>query len=397
MPFSFFIAFRYFFSKNEQTIINLINRISVGVVMVATASLFIVLSAFSGLKDFGLSFSNSFDPDIRVRSTYGKTFSLDSVQLSQVKALPNVISATPIIEDKVFLRFKDKNQVAFIKGVREDYASVVQIDSFIMSGNWFVNEFDEVVIGGGLARNLSVGVYDYTEFLTLSAPRRKSTNALVKDPFKTESALVAGIYFANEEIDKKYLFAKMDLAKRLLQRSPEEFTSLEVKTLPSISQEEFTSQITAILGEEVTVKNRAQLNAALYKMLNTENIAVYLIFSLIIIIALFNVVGSLIMMFLDKKPQLKIFIAMGLMPKEIQQIFFYLGGLISWFGGFLGIVIGSLLVLIQQHFPFLFVPGTSLPYPVKFTLVNFFTVIGTLFILGTITSFWATRKMDQQL
>ena len=397
MPFSLFIALRYFFSKNEQTIINLINRIAIGVVLVATASLLIVLSAFSGLKDFGLSFSNSFDPDIRVHSTFGKTFLLDSVQLNKIKALPNVINATPIIEDKVFLRFKDKNQVAFIRGVRDDYSSVVQIDSLIRNGNWFINEFDEVIIGGGIARNLSVGVYDYTEFLTLSAPRRKSSNALVKDPFKTESAIVAGIYFANEEIDKKYLFAKMAFAKKLLQRSPKEFTSLEVKTKPALDQEKFTAQINGILGEEVSVKNRAQLNAALYKMLNTENVAVYLIFSLIIIIALFNVIGSLTMMFLDKKPQLKIFIALGLMPKEIQQIFFYLGGLISWFGGFLGIVFGSLIVLIQQHYPFLFVPGTSLPYPVKFELFNFFTVIGTLFILGTITSFWATRKMDQQL
>lgn len=397
MPFSFVIALRYFFSKNEQTIINLINRISIGVVMVATASLLIVLSAFSGLKEFGLSFSNSFDPDFRVSAAYGKTFSIDSLQLRRIKSLPNVIAATPIIEDKVFLRFKEKNQVAFIKGVEEDYPSVVHIDSLIMSGNWFVNEFDEVILGGGIARNLSVGVYDYTEFLSLSAPRRKATSSLIKDPFNTESALVAGIYFANEEIDKKFLFAKMDLAKRLLQRSDDEFTSLEIKAAAGLNQEDLTRQILAIMGEDVIIRNRAQLNAALYKMLNTENIAVYLIFSLIIIIALFNVVGALIMMFLDKKPQLRIFLAMGLVPKEIQQIFFYLGALISWFGGFLGIIIGSVLVFVQQMFPFLYVPGTSLPYPVKFELTNFFTVVITLVVLGAITSYWATRKMDKQL
>ena len=156
-------------------------------------------------------------------------------------------------------------------------------------------------------------------------------------------------------------------------------------------------QISAVLGQTVSVRNRAQLNAALYKMLNTENVAVYLIFSLVIIIALFNVVGALIMMFLDKKPQLRILFAMGLLPKEIQRVFFYLGGLISWVGGGLGIIVGAVLVLFQQAFPFLLVPGTSLPYPVKFELNNFFVVFCTIFVLGTFAAFWATRNMDKKI
>jgi lipoprotein-releasing system permease protein len=393
----FFIALRYFFTKSKQSIINLINLTSIGVVLVATASLFIVLSAFSGLKDFGLSFSNSFDPSVRVSASYGKTLLIDSLQLEAINALDEVILASPVLEEKIFLSFNNKNQVAFLKGVEDRYPEVVEIDSLIVSGNWFKNDFDEVIIGGGIANNLSLGVYDYTSFLTLSAPKRKGGVGLGKNPFTKETALVSGIYFANEQLDKKYLFARVELARRLLQRSQGEYTYLEIKTVENPNLDALKASLKKILSQDITVLNRAQLNAALYKMLNTENLAVYLIFSLIIIIALFNVVGSLIMMFLDKKPQLKILFAMGLRPKEIQRVFFYLGGLICWVGGGLGVLIGALLVFIQGYLPLLYVPGTSLPYPVLFELNNFLIVLFTILILGTLTTAWATRNMDKKV
>ncbi|MEL0274551.1 MAG: FtsX-like permease family protein [Flavobacteriaceae bacterium] len=397
MQVPFFIALRYFFTRSKQSIINLINLISIGVVLVATASLFIVLSAFSGLKDFGLSFSNSFDPSVRVSASYGKVLQVDSLQLEAINALDEVVLASPVLEEKVFLSFNNKNQVALLKGVGNRYPEVVQIDSLIVSGNWFKNDFDEVVIGGGIANNLSLGVYDYTSFLTLSAPKRKGGVGLGKNPFTKETALVSGIYFASEQLDKKYLFARLELARRLLQRSQGEYTYLEIKTAKNHNLDALKASLKEILSQNISVLNRAQLNAALYKMLNTENLAVYLIFSLIIIIALFNVVGALIMMFLDKKPQLKILYTMGLRPKEIQRVFFYLGGLICWVGGGLGVLTGVLLVLIQDYLPLLYVPGTSLPYPVLFELKNFLIVLFTILILGTLTTAWATRNMDKKV
>ena len=397
MQVPFFIALRYFFTRSKQSIINLINLISIGVVLVATASLFIVLSAFSGLKNFGLSFSNSFDPSVRVSASYGKVLQVDSLQLEAINALDEVVLASPVLEEKVFLSFNNKNQVALLKGVGNRYPEVVQIDSLIVSGNWFKNDFDEVVIGGGIANNLSLGVYDYTSFLTLSAPKRKGGVGLGKNPFTKETALVSGIYFANEQLDKKYLFARLELARRLLQRSQGEYTYLEIKTAKNHNLDALKASLKEILSQDISVLNRAQLNAALYKMLNTENLAVYLIFSLIIIIALFNVVGALIMMFLDKKPQLKILYTMGLRPKDIQRVFFYLGGLICSVGGGLGVLTGVLLVLIQDYFPLLYVPGTSLPYPVLFELKNFLIVLFTILILGTLTTAWATRNMDKKV
>lgn len=397
MPIALRIAFRYFFSKNKQSIINLINFISIGVITVATASLFIVLSAFTGLKEFGLSFSNSFDPDLRIKAVEGKTIRLDSSQLNALRNIPNIDGVAPMVEEKVFLRFRDKSHVAILRGVDKNYASIIGIDSIIVSGNWFANDFDEVVIGSGIAKALSLGVYDYSDLLTITVPRRKLSGGLTQNPFNKETALVTGIFLANEEIDKTYLFGKLNLAQRLLQRAPNEFNSIEVKRSGPIKIPLLEKRVETILNQAVQIRSRAQLNAALYKMLNTENVVVYLIFSLVIIIALFNVIGAVVMMFLEKKPQLSIYYAMGLLPKEIQRVFFYLGGLISWVGGIVGIGIGSILVLIQYYSPFLYIPGTQLAYPVRFTFSNFGIVVATLLLLGTVAAFWATRKMDTQI
>lgn len=394
---SFYIALRYFFTKSQQNIINLINLISLGVVLVATASLFIVLSAFSGLKDFGLSFSNAFDPDFRVEAVRGKILHIDSLQLNKIEDLPAIVAAAPILEEKVFLQFRDKDHVAYLKGVGSTYRQVVEVDSLMIRGNWIESDMDDVVIGAGIATRLSLGVYDFSDFLTLSIPRRINSGLLGQGPFVNETALVSGIFLASVENNKSYLFSSLSFAQRFLQRAENEYSSLEIKAAPSVTSEELEAQLSPIFSQPITVKNRVALNAALYKMLNTENAAVYLIFTLVIIIALFNVVGSLVMMFLDKKPQLKILYTMGLSPKEIQLIFFYLGGLLSWVGGLLGVILGAVLVLIQQYFPFISVPGTSLAYPVTFTSANFFVVLFTLFVLGGIASFWATRNMDKKV
>ena len=169
----FIIAKRYFFSKSKQNLINVINAIALTVVVVATAALFVVLSAFSGLKSFGLSFTSAFDPDYRVETTTGKILHLDSLALQQLREEEGVLGLYPVLEEKVFLNFKEKSQVAFLKGVDKNYTDTFTIQYSLVSGQWFNADFDELVLGGGIASNLSVGVYDYSSFLTLSAPRRK--------------------------------------------------------------------------------------------------------------------------------------------------------------------------------------------------------------------------------
>lgn len=393
MRFPLYIASRYFFTRSKQNVINIINYIALSVVLIATAALIIVLSAFTGLKDFGLSFSNVFDPDFRVEAAEGKTLAIDATTLVSIQQLTDVLAVSGIIEDKVFLNYRDKNHVVYLKGVDSSYQDVIDNEQFISSGNWFSEALDEVVIGGGVAQILNLGIYDYNDFLVLTVPKRSASATQLKEPFVNKTALVSGIYSVSEELDKKYIFSNLTFAQSLFQRKKNHFSSLEFKLQPDFNRERLENELNALLKTPLRMRTRTELNAALFKMLNTEQMAIYLIFTLVIIIALFNVVGALIMMILEKRPQLKVLFALGVLPKEIRLIFFYLGGMISWVGGGLGIVLGTILVLVQRYFPFLYVPGTNFPYPVGLELQNIAVVLLLLVVLGSIASAWATAQV----
>lgn len=377
--------------------INIINYIALSVVLIASAALLIVLSAFTGLKDFGLSFSNVFDPDFRVEAVQGKTLQIDSITFASVKQLDGILAVSGIIEDKVFLNYRDKNHVVYLKGVDSSYQNIIESDRFLSSGSWFSKELDEVVIGGGVAQVLSLGVYDYNDFLVLTVPKRSASATQLKEPFINKTALVSGIYSVSEELDKKYMFSNLSFAQTLFQRKENTYSSLELKLAPDFNRIQLEEQLRALLKTPLRMRSRTELNAALFKMLNTEQMAIYLIFTLVIIIALFNVVGALIMMILEKRPQLNVLYALGVLPKEIRLIFFYLGGMISWVGGGLGVLLGTCLVLLQRYFPFLYVPGTNFPYPVRLEFQNVAMVLFLLFVLGGLASAWATAQVGKKI
>lgn len=397
MRFPLYIASRYFFTRSKQSVINIINYIALSVVLIASAALLIVLSAFTGLKDFGLSFSNVFDPDFRVEAVQGKTLQIDSITFASVKQLDGILAVSGIIEDKVFLNYRDKNHVVYLKGVDSSYQNIIESDRFLSSGSWFSKELDEVVIGGGVAQVLSLGVYDYNDFLVLTVPKRSASATQLKEPFINKTALVSGIYSVSEELDKKYMFSNLSFAQTLFQRKENTYSSLEIKLAPDFNRIHLEEQLRALLKTPLRMRSRTELNAALFKMLNTEQMAIYLIFTLVIIIALFNVVGALIMMILEKRPQLNVLYALGVLPKEIRLIFFYLGGMISWVGGGLGVLLGTCLVLLQRYFPFLYVPGTNFPYPVRLEFQNVAMVLFLLFVLGGLASAWATAQVGKKI
>ena len=397
MRFPLYIASRYFFTRSKQSVINIINYIALSVVLIASAALLIVLSAFTGLKDFGLSFSNVFDPDFRVEAVQGKTLQIDSITLASVKQLDGILAVSGIIEDKVFLNYRDKNHVVYLKGVDSSYQNIIESDRFLSSGSWFSKELDEVVIGGGVAQILSLGIYDYNDFLVLTVPERSASSTQLKEPFINKTALVSGIYSVSEELDKKYMFSNLSFAQTLFQRKENTYSSLELKLAPDFNRIQLEEQLRALLKTPLRMRSRTELNAALFKMLNTEQMAIYLIFTLVIIIALFNVVGALIMMILEKRPQLNVLYALGVLPKEIRLIFFYLGGMISWVGGGLGVLLGTCLVLLQRYFPFLYVPGTNFPYPVRLEFQNVAMVLLLLLVLGGLASAWATAQVGKKI
>ena len=391
----FKIAFRYFFSKNEQTVINRINFLSLVLIIISSASLFIVLSAFDGLKTFGLSFSNKFDADYELSPLNGKYFNLSPKIISEINNLEEIIEVAPQIEEKVFLSFKEKNQVAVLKGVDSSYNKVIPIKDLVMIGDWIDNDNSKTVIGYGISSKLGLGVYDYSSFLKISVPRNNNSSVLNLSPFKSLPLIVVGLYQINEELDNKYIFTSLSFAKNLLNLKENQYTNLIIKTIDNINKKKLEEKINLIVEEKTKLTSRLEKNAALFKMLNTENIAVYFIFSLVMIISLFNLVGSLIMMILNKKKEMKILIAMGVSNKNLSQIFYFIGLIICFVGGILGLSLGSLLVLIQKYSSIINVPGTNLSYPVEFNIKNIIVVFLTLIILGSISSLWSIRGIKK--
>ena len=299
--------------------------IAVIVISFSTASLFIVLSAFSGLKTFGLSFTNKFDPDYRIKPRSEKKLILSNEQLSKINLIPSVIESSPVLENKVVLSFKGKTMMAVLRGVGQNYSKIVQIDSLLISGSWFNAGYSEVIIGSSISRILNLGVYDYSDLLKITVPRKSNKTTINFDPFKSETALVAGIYSSIDNMSRFYIFSDLDFARKIFQKKNDEFDFIDLKVKGSPDIEDLADEIFKLLDTPVNIESRKELNSAVYKMMNTENIILYFVFSLIVIISLFSLFGSIIIMYLDKKREFFIFHAIGIVPKQIWEIFFFLG------------------------------------------------------------------------
>ena len=395
MSYELKIAWRYFFSKSKQTIVNRINSFAFVMVVVTTSSLFIVLSAFSGLKEFGLSFSNIFDPDYKIIPEQGSYFNVSEKVIAKLESIPEIIAVAPEIEEKVYLSFKDKSQIAILKAVSENYIAVSNVDDLVTLGDWLSFKGSEAVVGFGIAGNLSLGIYDYNDFLKITVPNINSDGALNQSLFNTQPVIVTGLFQINQDLDKKYLFSNLKFGQNLLSLKSNEFSSIVLKVVPGVKKTTLTQLIKTHLQTSFRLVSRAEQNEALYRMLNTENLGVYFIFSLVMIIGLFNVIGSLTMMILDKKRQIKILISLGATPNGIYKIFMIIGLLICGIGGAVGLIFGTFLILIQSYYPFVFVPGTNIEYPVVFELNNLIIVIITLLVLGTISTAWALKSVSR--
>ena len=399
MNFSLYIAKRYLFSKSSNNAINIITIIAAIGVVVGAMSLFIVLSGFAGLKDFSLQYTNIFDSDLKIIPASGKTFSLTPNGEQEIKKIKEIEAYSKIIEERVFLQYKGKSNIAYIKGVDASYDLVNPVDSILFYDSWFVPNQNEVVVGIVTANKLSMSTRDYGNPLEIFVPRPGTGQINALDPsqaFTKENVVVSGIYEVNEDLNSKYVFSDIDFARSLLKLDSTQVYSVEFKLASNASEELAREKLQAIFSEEIIIKNRIQQNDALYKMLNTENIAVYLIFTLVLIIALFNVIGSIIMMILDKRKNIKTLYNVGANLKDIRRIFFLQGTLMTTLGGALGIFLGVLAVWAQLQFEFINITAT-LPYPVKLKPLNILIVFATITILGIIASKLASSRVREKL
>lgn len=397
MNFPLYIAKRYIFSKSKNNAINIITGIASMGIIVGAMALFVVLSVFSGLRDFSLSFSNDFDPDLKVNPVKGKSFFITPKQENQLKTINGIASYSKIIEERVLFYFDGKEQVSYLKGVDSNFVKINAIGDKLFNGQWLKPDTYQVVVGYGISQKLSLGLFDFNNPFEVFVP--KPGKGIIENPdqaFNKSVLIPVGIYAVSEELDSKYVFADLGLAQELLGFKINQISGIEIKTKPNTDEVKIIAEIERVFQNKVEVKNRAQLNATLYKMLNTENIAVYLIFTLVIIIALFNLIGALIMMILDKKDNLKTLFNLGTEVKNLRKIFLLQGSLLSVFGGVFGLLLGIILVVIQQQFKLIMITST-LAYPVVFSIENVLIVLATIIALGILASLIASSRVSKKL
>lgn len=360
-------------------------------------ALFVVLCVFSGLRDFSLSFTNTSDPDLKLESKEGKSFLVTNNELKKLGNSDKIAYFSKTIEDRVLFSYNNKEHVAHIKGVDSTYPQLKLYSEKMYTGDWFASNSKEAVVGSEISRKLSLGLFDFSNILEVYSPKPgKGTINTPDDAFNKTTLQTVGIYSINEEIDNKFVFCNLELAQELLQYKKNQISSIEIILKPNTIEQDAIKEINSIFKNKIIIKNRIQLNDSLYKMLNTENIAVYLIFTLVIIIALFNLIGALIMMILDKKNNLKTLFNIGVTLQDLRKIFLFQGMVLSVLGGIIGLMFGIIIVLLQEEFKLLMITP-NLAYPVVFEVKNIIIVFTTISTLGILASWLASRSVGKKL
>jgi lipoprotein-releasing system permease protein len=387
---SLYIAKRYLFAKKSRNAINVISSVSVAGVTVGTMALIIVLSVFNGLESLVRSIFNTFDPDLKITPVAGKTFIPDSTTLSLLSNVNGVACYSLCVEENALLRYGEKQYVATIKGVDENYAQVTGIDSSMWDGG-FILKSDKgrpyAIPGIGIANYLGMRVNFITP-LNIYVPKRTGgTDLNPEDAFVRNYILLSGIYQVEQEYDSKYVFIPIDFARELLEYNSE-VTSLEIKFENDAKESAVQKDVVRLFGKDFLVRNKYEQQEIFYKVMQSERLAIFFILTLILIIASFSIIGSLTMLIIEKERDIEILRSLGADNTLIRKIFIFEGWLISIIGAFAGILLGFAVCWIQQKFGIVRLQSESLivnAYPVVMKIKDFIIVPGIVLVIG----FWA--------
>ncbi len=394
MNFPLYIAKRYLFAKSGNNAINIIAIIAATGVVLGTAALFIILSAFSGLRTFNYSLLDISDPDIKITASKGKRFFYDASLQNIISKDSDVVVFSKVIEERVFIKNKNKQQIAYVKGVDYNYTDVVALDQAIQVGTWLQKEYTNTsIVGNGLAYKLSAGVDSFGEYLEILVPKTGTGFLNPSRSFRRINTQIVGIYYGAEDFENNYVFISNAQAQQLLNFKADQFTGIELKLRPETNAADFSIQLQKNLGPQYRVQTRAQLNELFYKVINTENFISYLIFTLIVIIAMFNIIGAIIMMIIDKKKNLKTLLSLGASMSKIKKIFVLQGFLLTIISMAIGLFLSVITVCVQQKFQ-IFMITSSIPYPVELRGSNLLVVITTITVLGFLAAKLASSRIS---
>ena len=396
MSFPLYIAKRYLFSKTSNNAINIITIIASFGVIIGSLALFIILSGFSGLRTFSYNLLDVSDPDIKITTSIGKSFLITEDLQQTLNANTSIIVISKVIEERVFLEYNEKTEIAFVKGVEENYTKISNIETSLNAGTWLHKDYSNTaVIGRGISNKLSLGISNYGVPLKIMIPKPGKGFINPRRPFYEIDTQIVGIYSGTEEFEGTFVYTAIEKARELLRFKENQVTAIELKLENSQTSDEVAFVLRDTLGADYKVQTKEQLNEVFYKVINTENFVSYLIFTLIVIIALFNVIGAIIMMIIDKKANLKTLFNLGATIKEIKRIFIIQGFLLTFLGMCIGLLLGVALVFLQKEFEiFMIVP--NLAYPVEFRITNLLIVFFTITILGLIAAKIASSRISEE-
>ncbi|NPA36208.1 MAG: FtsX-like permease family protein [Chlorobi bacterium] len=399
MKLAFNIALRYLFAKKSQNIINVISMISVIGILTGSAALIVVLSVFNGLHGFIGSLYSSFDPDIKISAIQGKIFSLDSVGVDKIKNIPGVVAWSEVLEDNALLKFSKRQMPATIIGVDDNYHKVTGIDT-IMHDGIFRTKYkkeNQGVLGYVLADQLSVRL-NFVTPLSMYAPRRtgRINMANPQNAFRTEYISPVGIFMVKQiEYDSQYLIINIEQARRLFEYDSTVVSSLYLKVNDYSNVGNVKKQLAEVLGPGYKIADRQEQHASFYKMMQLEKLMAFLILSFILLIAAFNIIGTLSMLIYEKKESIFTFRSMGATKRLVTRIFLTEGWMISLVGVIAGLVIGIVLVLLQENYGLLkFQGGGSFivdAYPVALEWTDVLLVLVTVSTIGLLGAWYPVK------
>jgi len=397
MNLSLFIARRYLVSKKSHNAINIISGVALGGIGIATMALIIVLSVYNGISNLVKSLYNSFEPDIRITATMGKTFQASGSAFDSVRHLKGVKYFNPVLEDRALLKYNDQQTFAVIKGVSSDFETMTQFDTLIHDGTFSLAKggLDYAVFGQGLAGQLGIDASNANSSIICYAPKRglKAT-ANPADAIIEKHIYPAGTFSISDDFDYRYVITSIDFARQLLDyKDSTSVSSIEIGFANGANSDEIKSGIKKILGGNFAVKDRFEQNELLFKTLKSEKLWTFIILVFILIIATFNIVGSLSMLILDKEKDIDILWKMGADMQSVKKIFMYEGVLITFIGAVGGLVLGTLLCLAQIKFKLIsFGPGFKVDaYPVCLQATDYLYVFIVVMFIGILSSSYPVK------
>jgi lipoprotein-releasing system permease protein len=359
---------------------------------------------FNGFEGLVMGLFNSFNPDLKIEATEGKTFSMNQEQMTKIKQLPGVKYVVESVEENALARFGDKQSIVMMKGVSDEFLQMTPLDSFMVNGHYTLGSDQKpaCVIGAGVAYFLSIYPADFAVPISLYLPKRtkKTLSGSPEQSFNSHSVYVAGVFSIQQEFDMSYVIVPISLARNLLEYK-NEITSLEIGLADPAALDRVKQRVGEFLGPGFSIRDRYQQQATLYRVMKSEKWAVFFILALILVIAAFNMIGSLSMLIVDKKKDIAILWSLGAGKKQIKRIFFTEGMMISLAGGLLGLILGGLLAFLQEKFGLIRLgggEGTYIidAYPVKVQILDFIYVMITVILIGAATTWYPVRQISRR-